>query len=66
MALGEPVEVRGHRMQHSDAPTWCVDCGRFAPDGPCGNQGRGDFDQRKEKGATEILSSFAPPEARHA
>lgn len=59
----------GHRMQHPDQPTWCVDCGDFYSVAECTAPGSGRFDTRTETGRAEVSSMLADwfsKDPRHA
>jgi hypothetical protein len=61
--VAETFPFHGHRMQHSDAPTWCVDCGNFDCHcwiGPCPDPGAGRFDTRKPDVFVRIVADFFP------
>jgi hypothetical protein len=59
--------VKEHRLQHSDPPTWCIDCGTF--DCYCGvvacnAEETGRFDMDQPDNFERVLSSFFPEVAR--
>lgn len=64
--MSDPTPKNGHRMQHSDEPTWCVDCGEFYAYGTCTAPGSGRFDNRTDTGFLEILDCLGQPQETQA
>ncbi len=65
--IRETFPLHGHRMQHDDFPTWCVDCGTFdvyilpprsSDRESCSGAGSSRFDTRTVPGLDNTVGSF--------
>ena len=52
------AEVGNHRMEHSESPTYCIDCGQFEdycdPEIPCSAAPSDEFDTRTTAGHDRV------------